>query len=113
MNCGVLVPPMNAHGDGVGCLLVLGNTPLRCAFAHLPNEFEFFIQQESSMMKCLYLYSIMIAMLRVATSESRIPRPCFQILQTSLIYCFTASLLPAIFTSDRNYRLPPSIPSAF
>ena len=35
-------------------------------------------------------------MLRVSTSESMIPRPCFQILQTSLVYCFTASLLPAI-----------------
>ena len=57
MNCGVLVPPMNAHGDSVGCLLVLGNTPLRCAFAHLPNEFEFFIQQESSMMKCLFIFN--------------------------------------------------------
>ena len=39
-------------------------------------------------------------MLRVSTSESMIPRTCFQILQSSLIYCFTASLLPAI--------LPPS-----
>ena len=47
MNCGVLVPPMNAHVDSVGCLLVLGNAPLRCAFAYLPNEFVFFIQQES------------------------------------------------------------------
>ena len=69
MNCGVLVPPMNAHVDSVGYSLVLGNMPLRCAFAHLPNEFVFFIQQESvfqsSMMKCLYLYSIVIALLRV------------------------------------------------
>jgi hypothetical protein len=47
MNCGVLVPPMNAHVDSVGCLLVLGNAPLRGAFASLPNEFVFFIQQES------------------------------------------------------------------
>ena len=83
MICGVLVPPMNAHGYSVGYSLVLGNIPLRCAFAHLPNEFVFFIQQESvfqsSMMKCLYLYSIMIALLRVATGESMIPRPCFRI----------------------------------
>ena len=47
MNRGVLVPPMNAHVDSVGCLVVLGNAPLRCAFAYLPNEFVFFIQQES------------------------------------------------------------------
>ena len=39
-------------------------------------------------------------MLRVSTSESMIPRPCFQILQSSLIYCSTASVLSAI--------LPPS-----
>ena len=43
----------------------------------------------------------MIAMLRVFTSESMIPRPCFQILQSPFIYCsatcsITASLLPAI-----------------
>ena len=45
MNCGVLVPPMNAHSDSVGYSLVLGNATLRCAFASLRNEFVFFIQQ--------------------------------------------------------------------
>ena len=101
MNCGVLVPPMNAHVDSVGCFIVLGNTPLWCAFAHLPNEFVFFIQQESvfqsSMMKCLYLYSIMIALLRVTACESMIPRPCFRIsnrrLFTVLLYVY---LLPVL-----------------
>ena len=101
MICGVLVPPMNAHGYSVGYSLVLGNIPLRCAFAHLPNEFVFFIQQESvfqnSMMKCLYLYSIMIALLRVTAGESMIPRPCFQIsnrrLFTVLLHVY---LLPVL-----------------
>ena len=48
MNCGVLVPPMNAHTDDVGCLLVLGNATLRCAFASLRNELVFVILPESS-----------------------------------------------------------------
>ena len=33
----------------------------------------------SSIMKCLNLYSIMIALLRVTAGESMIPRPCFRI----------------------------------
>ena len=48
MNCGVLVPPMNAHVDSVGCSLVLGNTSLMFAFVVLHDELVFFIQQESS-----------------------------------------------------------------
>ena len=46
-NCGVLVPPMNTHSDSVGCLLVLGNTSLRCAFVALRNELVFVIQPEN------------------------------------------------------------------
>ena len=57
-------------------------------------------------MKCLYLYSFMISLLRVTTSESMIPRPCFQALNHCylLFYCmFTCCniyfrlLLPLIF----------------
>ena len=47
----------------------------------------------------------MIALLRVTTSESMSPRPCFPILKTPFIYCFTACLLAAIFISDCYYRL--------
>ena len=46
MNCGVLVPPMNAQSNSVGCSLVLGNAILRSAFVALHNEFVFFIQHE-------------------------------------------------------------------
>ena len=46
LNCGVLVPPMNAQSDSVGCSLVLGNATLRCAFASLCNELVFVIQLE-------------------------------------------------------------------
>ena len=81
MICGVLVPPMNCSKSSVGHSLVLGNAPLRCAFAYLPNEFVFFIQHES-VLEChseeiILMYSIMFALLRVSTSESMIPRPCF------------------------------------
>ena len=121
MNCGVLVPPMNAHVDSVGCFIVLGNAPLRCAFAHLPNEFVFFIQRESvfqsSMMKCLYLYSVMIALLRVTAGESRIPRPCFRIsnrrLFTVLLYVYLLPvLLQIVITAHIHlYHLPFNISS--
>src|SRR3954451_20764223 len=85
MNCGVLLPPMNAHVDSVGCLLVLGNLPLRDAFASLPNEFVFFIQQESVSEQYIeVLIFILFALLRVSTSESMIPRPCFRILNRRL-----------------------------
>ena len=121
MNCGVLVPPVNAHGYSVGYSLVLGNIPLRCAFAHLPNEFVFFIQQESvfqsSMMKCLYLYLIMIALLRVATGESMIPRPCFRISNRRLftvlphVYLLQYLLHIAITIYKHLYHLPFNISS--
>ena len=55
----------------------------------------------------------MIALLRVTTSESMSPRPCFPILKTPFIYCFTACLLAAIFISDRNYYLQSSLPLVF
>ena len=91
MICGVLVPPMICSKSSVGHSLVLENAPLRCAFAYLPNEFVFFIQHESVLEwhseELISMYLIMIALLRVATGESRIPRPCFRILQTPFIYC--------------------------
>ena len=71
---------------------------LRCSCS--PTQWMVFVIQQESVEKVVFVYSVMWSMLRVSTSESMIPRPCFQILQTSLIYCSTASLLPAI--------LPPS-----
>ena len=68
MICGVLVPPMNAHGDSAVCSLVLGNAPLKCALYTCPMNLCSLSNKEvfySSMMKCLYLYLIMIALLRV------------------------------------------------
>ena len=44
----VLVPPMNAQSDSVGCLLVLGYASLRFAFASLHGELVFVIQPESN-----------------------------------------------------------------
>ena len=83
MNCGVLVPPMNAQSDGVGYSLVLGNVTLRCAFVALHNEFVFFIQHESVLEwhseEIIFMYSIMISLLRLTAGESMIPRPCFRI----------------------------------
>ena len=53
---------------------------------------------QSSIVKCLYLYSFMISLLRVTTSESMIPRPCFQALNhclfTVLLHVY---LLPCLF----------------
>ena len=102
MNCGVLVPPMNAQGDGVGYSLVLGNATLRCAFVALHNEFVFFIQHESVLEwhseEMIFMYSIMIALLRVSTSESMIPRPCFRILKHRLFTVLLhVCLLPVLF----------------
>src|SRR3954465_5140256 len=108
MNCGALVPPMNAHVDSVGCLLVLGNAPLLGAFASLHNEFVFFIQQESvSELYIEVLIFIMIALLRVSTSKSMIPRPCFRILNRRLFIvllhvCLLPSLLQ-IVTTNHNH----------
>src|SRR3954468_8820699 len=104
MNCGVLVHPMNAHVDSVGCLLVLRNAPLRGAFASLPNEFVFFIQQESvSEYYIEVLIFIMFALLRVSTSESMIPMPYFRILKhrlfTVLLHvCLLPVLLHIVIT---------------
>ena len=47
MKFGVLVPPMNTQSDSVGCLLVLGNTSLRCAFVALRNDLVFVIQPKN------------------------------------------------------------------
>ena len=47
MNCGVLVPPMNAQSDGVGVFISTWDETLRCAFIALHDKFVFLIQQES------------------------------------------------------------------
>src|SRR3954454_10482344 len=70
---------MNCSKSRLGHSLVLGTISLRCAFVALRNEFVFFIQQESvSEYYIEVLIFIMIALLRVCTSESMIPRPYFQ-----------------------------------
>ena len=57
-------------------------------------------------MKCLYLYSFMISLLRVTTSESMITRPCFQasnhrlftvLLHFTCCHIYFRLLLPLIF----------------
>ena len=52
----------------------------------------------------IFVYSIMLSLLRVSTSESMIPRPCFQILLSLLVYCFTASVLPAISPPSTTHQ---------
>ena len=72
---------------------------LRCALVAQRKRLVFLSNGrifQSSIVKEVFMCSIMLLLLRVSTSESMIPRPCFQILQTSLVYYFTASLLPAI-----------------
>ena len=59
----------------------LGMRTLRNAYAALRSEFVFIIKPESGSEyrseEIIFMYSIMISLLRVSTSESVIPRPCF------------------------------------
>src|SRR3954470_22460907 len=102
----------------VGCLYEIVVRSTLCAGSE-SNELVFVIQLESLSelhSEVLYLYSFMILMLRVTAGESMSPRPCFPILKTPSIYCFTACFFPAIFISDRYYYyyyLQSSIPLAF
>ena len=70
------------------CSLVLGNTFVRFAFADLRSEFVFIMKPESGSNQhsevIISMYSIMVSLLRVSTSESMIPRPCFQALKHRL-----------------------------
>ena len=54
---------------------------LRCGFVALRNDLVFVIQPESNSglhsEEKIFMYSIMISLLRVSTSESMIPMPCF------------------------------------
>src|SRR3954451_9230361 len=99
----------------VGCLYeIVVRSTLRASSDN--NELVFVIQPESLSelhSEVLYLYSFMISMLRVTAGESMSPRPCFPVLKAPFIYCFTACLLAATFTSDRNYYSQPSTPLAF
>src|SRR3954449_12073279 len=92
---------MNCSRSSVGNSLVLGTRSLRCAFVALRTEFVFFIQQESvSEYYIEVLIFIMIALLRVSTSESMIPRPCFRILNhrlfTMLLHVCSLPVSPQI-----------------
>src|SRR3954453_7262669 len=94
----------------VGCLyeIVVQNT--LCAGSD-SNELVFVIQPQSLSelhSEVLYLYSFMISMLRVTAGKIMSPRPSFPILKAPFIYCFTACLLAATFTSDHNYYSQPS-----
>ena len=58
----------------------------------------FIIQQES--VEYAFIYSVMWSMLRVSTSESMIPRPCFQALHTVyLLFCYLFARSDIYFTS--------------
>src|SRR3954453_10087264 len=99
----------------VGCLYEIEVRSTLCVGSD-SNELVFIIQPERLSefhSEVLYLYSFMISMLRVTAGESMSPRPCFPILKTPSIYCFTTCLFPTIFISDCYYYLQSSIPLAF
>src|SRR4051794_6677876 len=78
----------------VGCLYEIVVRSTLCDGSD-SNELVFYIQPESLSelhSEVLYLYSLMISMLRVTAGESMSPRPYFPILKTPSIYCFTACL---------------------
>src|SRR3954469_9790106 len=75
--CSVL--PLDVQVDSVGCPKYLGTRPLRIASAFLHSGLGVIQPENSSEWygEGIYIF-ICLLLLRVSTSESRIPRPCFQ-----------------------------------
>ena len=91
----LLVLSLDAQSDKLGCPL-MGTWTLRCACVALHDSHPtWFTRNDFRAMSFMHVVRgsiiclIMLMLLRVATSESIIPRPCFP----PLLYCFLSVLL--------------------